>query len=80
MFTPWLKRKSLKRSPKAKSLIIEGHNPSMILLLSLAGLMVVFGVFVVKRSRAANSANVIVSPSPSATVSPSASPYETPAP
>jgi hypothetical protein len=78
MFAPWIKRKSLKHSLKTKSMVVEGNNPSLIMLLTLAGLMVVVGVFAVRHSHAATPVSegvvpvVSVSSSPTPTSSPEA--------
>jgi hypothetical protein len=52
MFTPWIKRKALKRTSRSKQLVVEGESPSKIMLLSLAALCVMVGVYVVQRSYA----------------------------
>jgi hypothetical protein len=77
MFTPWIKRKSLKRSPKSKRLVMEGERPSMITLVSVCGLLVVAGVFVVQQSWAGVKENLLT---PAATVSVSPTPTPTPTP
>jgi hypothetical protein len=46
MFTPWIKRKSLKKTSKSRNLVVDGERPSLIMLLSLSALLVLVGVFV----------------------------------
>jgi hypothetical protein len=78
MFFPWIKRKALKRSPKTKTMVVEGTNPSLITLLSLSALMAVVGVFAVRHSHAATPASEGATPAlsapPSTQVSPSSLP------
>jgi len=76
MFTPWIKRKSLKKSSSAKHLIVEGSQPSMIALLSVAGILVAVGIFVVQRSSAATPP--VNTPLASPVISPTMTPTMTP--
>jgi hypothetical protein len=75
MFTPWIKRTSLKRAPRSKRLVVDGQRPSMILLLSFSVLLVMVGVVVVSQSRASDVKGSYEAPMPavSASVSPSPS-------
>jgi cytoskeletal protein RodZ len=52
MFTPWIRRKSLKRQSKGKRLVVEGQPLSLVSLLVLLGVVILFGLFVVQLSRA----------------------------
>jgi hypothetical protein len=54
MFTPWIKRKSLKKTSKSKRLVVDGEPPSLIALLSVSALVVVAGVFVVQTGMASS--------------------------
>ena len=74
MFAPWIKRKSLKRTAKGKTLVVSGGQPNPIMLLSIVALVVVVGVFAIHYSRADSQNSVVApaaSPSPSVTASPS---------
>jgi hypothetical protein len=76
MFTPWIKRKALKRNQRSKTLIVSGESPSRIMLLSLSALCVMVGVYVVQQSYAQTLP--AATPSPTPVVSPTPSPTPTP--
>jgi len=78
MFTPWIKRKSLKRDTKSKRLVVDGAPPSMITLLAISAIFVGVGLFVIQRGLAADRRDNPVEPTPSASPSPTASPTPTP--
>jgi cytoskeletal protein RodZ len=82
-----LARKSLKKDPKSKALVVDGERPSLIMLLSLSALLVLVGVFVVQKGLASNwwaaqpEATPVATPTPTPagpTASPSASPSPQP--
>jgi hypothetical protein len=74
VFTPWIKRKALKRNQRSKTLIVNGESPSRIMLLSFTALCVMVGVYVVQKSNAqslpAPTPTPVVTPSPSASPTP----------
>jgi cytoskeletal protein RodZ len=81
MFTPWIKRKSLKKTSKSRNLVVDGERPSLIMLLSLSALLVLVGVFVVQRGMAATWWNAQSDPAESSGAAPpSATPTPTPTP
>lgn len=51
MFTSWVKKKSLKKVTKSR-FIVSGASLSPVMLMSMVGLLVVIGLFVVQRSLA----------------------------
>jgi hypothetical protein len=77
MFTPWVRRKSLKRGSKSKKLVLEGESPSLIMLLSLVAIFVGVGLFVIQRSLA-DQMKQYNPPTPTPTVSGTPSPTPTP--
>jgi len=52
MFTSWVRRKSLKKSTKSRFLATDSAL-SPVMLLTMVGLLIVIGVFVVQHSLAA---------------------------
>lgn len=52
MITSWIRRKALKKTTKGQYLIAQGHL-SPVMLMSLAGILVLLGVFVVHHTLAA---------------------------
>lgn len=89
VFTPWIRKKALKRKPrKGKRLVIDGERPNVVALVSVSGLLVAVGIFVLQRSLAAPVAPtgpavtpyVSELPSPTPTPTPSATPSMTPGP
>ena len=78
MFTPWIKRKSLKKTVQGKSLIVEGERPSLIMLMSLSALLVLVGVFVVQRSMAASWWSGDAAPAVTSGAAPETTPTPTP--
>lgn len=57
MFTPWIKRTAIKRKSAKRSdkLVLSAMGVSPILLLSMMGLFIALGIFVVQRSYAAGT-------------------------
>jgi hypothetical protein len=82
MFSPWIKRKSLKRTTKGKNLVIQGGPPSLIMLLSVSALVVFVGCYVVTASLAGSQWNAAPTPTiqPSSSPSPSTTPVVSGAP
>ena len=52
MFSPWIRRKSLKRPTKGRRLVVGGEPLNLISLLVLAAIFVLFGFVVVQLTRA----------------------------
>ncbi|HEY2003964.1 MAG TPA: hypothetical protein VGH44_02505 [Candidatus Saccharimonadia bacterium] len=77
MFTPWIKRKSLKRDIKSKRLVVDGARPSMIALLAISALFVGVGLFVIQKSLADDRREFPLTLSPTPTVSVTSSPTPT---
>jgi hypothetical protein len=71
MFAPWIRKKALKRKPRkqSKRLVIDGERPNVIALVSVTGLLVAVGIFVLQRTLAAPQAQpggpIIITPEPS---------------
>jgi hypothetical protein len=78
MFTPWIKRKALKRSSSNKTLVVSGESPSRIMLLSLTALCMMVGIYVVQHSLADSVPANITTPAPMPYATPSMSPSSTP--
>lgn len=75
MFTPWIKRKSLKRDTKSKRLVVDGAPPSMIMLLAISAIFVGVGLFVIQRGLAEDQREFpLATPTPTPSVLPSGSP------
>ncbi len=56
MLTSWLKRSSLKRKNKQFGLLMASSGqPSMVMLLSIVGLFIALGIFVIGSSYAAGT-------------------------
>lgn len=79
MFTPWIKRSSLKRETKSKRLVVDGAPPSMIMLLAISAIFVGVGLFVIQRSLAEDR-RMYPLETPEPTPSPTVSPSDTPTP
>ena len=77
MFTPWVRRKSLKKSAKGKRLVLEGESPSLIMLLSLVAIFVGVGLFVIQHSLA-DQMKVYNPPTPTPSITGTPSPTPTP--
>ncbi|MDB5178914.1 MAG: hypothetical protein JWN01_857 [Patescibacteria group bacterium] len=77
MFTPWIKRKSLKRGSKGKRLVVSGESPSLIMILSFSAVLVLVGVFVVQHSLADNERDAVMKATPTPSLSPSHTPSPT---
>jgi len=74
MFTPWIKRKALKRDTKGKRLVVDGAPPSMIALLSVSAIFVGVGLFVIQKSLAEDQRLYpLTTPSLTPTVTPTGS-------
>jgi hypothetical protein len=52
MFTPWIRKKALKRAPRRKRLVVQGEPLNLVSLMVLLGVVILFGVFVVSLTRA----------------------------
>lgn len=79
MFTPWIKRKALKRDTKSKRLVVDGAPPSMIMLLAISAIFVGVGLFVIQKSLAEDR-RLYPSETPSPTPTPTATGSPTPSP
>jgi hypothetical protein len=75
MFTPWVRRKSLKRLSRGKRLVLESEPVNPIRLVGLSAILIGVGMYAVQMSLADNRAQ-----EPTPTVTPSPSPTATPTP
>ena len=83
MFTPWIKRKSLKHDIKSKRLVVDGAPHNMIALLAISAIFVGVGLFVIQHSLAAEQGAFPLAtptPSPTPSMSPTPSPTQSPTP
>jgi hypothetical protein len=79
MFHSWIRKKALKRKPRnGKRLVIDGERPNVIALVSVSGLLVAVGIFVLQKSLAAPRVEVSPAASPYASVLPKSSVSPTP--
>jgi hypothetical protein len=74
MFTPWIKRKSLKRTSRGKTLLVNGESPSRIILLSVSVLCVMVGLYIVQHAVADSVPPGDYTPAPTVSGSPSVLP------
>ena len=56
MFTPWLKRSALKRKTDKRGLLVAGPGrQNFIFMMTLVGIFLVLGIFVMAKSYAAGT-------------------------
>jgi hypothetical protein len=52
MFSPWIRKRALKRGSRRKKLVVQGEPLNLVSLMVLLGVVIAFGIFVVSLTRA----------------------------